>query len=96
MPVMKLFLYSLVINVICSGSLLGAFNYFSQAQQITQLQNMLRAPVYLKDRQTMNKEMAEILLPMLEKQNEDNLKRSTIKKPDIVFVPEQLQQQRGY
>ncbi len=96
MPVMKLFLYSLLINIICSASLLGAFNYFNQAQHITQLQNMLLTPVYLKDRQTMNKEMAEILLPMLEKQNEDNLKRSSIKKPDIVFVPEQLQQQRGY
>lgn len=67
-----------------------------KSEQISQLNTVLHKSNYLTDRDKMDHEMAEILLPRLRAQHEEMKKRGAIKKPDMVFVPEQLQQSRGY
>lgn len=67
-----------------------------KSEQISELNTLLRKSNYLTSRDNMDHEMAEILLPRLQAQHEEIKKRGAIKKPDMVFVPEQLQQSRGY
>lgn len=67
-----------------------------KSQQISELNTLLHKSNYLTSRDKMDHEMAEILLPRLQAQHEEIKKRGAIKKPDMVFVPEQLQQSRGY
>lgn len=67
-----------------------------KSEQINKLNTVLHKSNYLTDQDKMDHEMAEILLPRLRAQHEELKKRGEIKKPDMVFVPEQLQQSRGY
>lgn len=67
-----------------------------KSAQIRELTTVLHKSNYLTDQDKMDREMAEVLLPRLQAQHEEMKKRGAIKKPDMVFVPEQLQQSRGY
>ncbi|MBN4867087.1 MULTISPECIES: hypothetical protein [Enterobacterales] len=67
-----------------------------KSEQIHELNAVLHKSSYLTDRDKMDREMAEVLLPRLQAQQEEMKKRGAIKKPDMVYVPEQLQQSRGY
>ena len=92
----KLFLYSAIVSIACSVCLISIFSFFDKSIEIEQLRTKFSVPVFLSDRQVMNAEMANILLPFLQKQRDEEKTRGKIKAPDTVYAPEQLQQSRGY
>lgn len=87
---------SALLCIAFSASLLGVFFYVDKTSEIHELAVKARAPVYLKDQDVMNREMAAIMLPLLKKQRKEEDERNRIKKPDMVYAPEQLQNTRGY
>lgn len=92
----KPYLWSGIFSLICSAILLWLFSYADKSSEIIILQESANKPVYLKTQEQMNKEMAVIMLPLLQKQKKQNEERSRIKKPDMVYAPEQLQHTKGY
>lgn len=78
-------------------ALLWAF-YFSvnNGSAIHAIDEKAHKPVYLQNQDEMNKEMAEIILPKILKQQHQEQQRSQIIKPKTVYAPEQLQSSRGY
>ncbi|EOC0012241.1 hypothetical protein ACI0X9_003952 [Cronobacter turicensis] len=87
---------SALLSIVFSASLLVGFSYVDKSSNIHALFLKVNAPVYLKDQRVMNEEMAVIMLPLLKKQKKDEDERNRIKKPDMVYAPEQLQNSRGY
>ncbi|PHM72183.1 hypothetical protein [Xenorhabdus sp. KJ12.1] len=92
----KMYFLSAGVSVVCSALLLIAFYYAGKSQQIKALEEQANNSVYLRNQDEINKEMVTIMLPLLQKQHEEEAKRSKIKKPDTVYTPEQLQSSRGY
>ncbi len=92
----KAYLLSAGVSLTCSALLFAAFSYADNSKQIQSLAEKATQPVYLKSQEKMNKEMAEIMLPMLQKQHQAEEARTKIKKPTTVYAPEQLQNSRGY
>lgn len=89
----------LISGVLCLGyaaSLTAAIALTDKSPKIAVITSSIQKTNYLTDTAKMDREMAEILLPRLQAQQGEIKKRGEIKKPDMVFVPEQLQQSRGY
>lgn len=89
-------LLSAGVSLACSVLLIIAFSYADKSIQIQAFAEQAKKTVYLRTQEQMNKEMAEIMLPLLQKQHIEEKARSKIKKPDTVYAPEQLQNSRGY
>lgn len=86
-------------GVLCLGftaSLCTAVVLTNKTERIAVIAKHIQKTDYLTDQSVMDKEMAEILLPRMQAQHNKMKKRGELKKPDMVFVPEQLQQSRGY
>ncbi|WP_243211212.1 hypothetical protein JQ760_028820 (plasmid) [Klebsiella pneumoniae] len=92
----KMYLLSAGVSLVCSALLVAAFSYGDKSSQIEVLAEQLKKPVYLNTQEKMNSEMAGIILPLLQKQHKEEEARKKIKKPDMVYAPEQLQNSRGY
>ncbi|MEQ0217853.1 hypothetical protein ABLV18_26815 [Klebsiella sp. CN_Kp114] len=92
----KMFLLSAGLSLVCSALLVATFSYADKSSQIEALAKQAQKPVYLTTQEKMNKEMADIMLPLLQKQRKEEEARKKIKKPDTVYAPEQLQNSRGY
>lgn len=92
----KQYFFSTVLSLTCSLLLLGAFSFVNNASEIEQLQKKVSKTTYLQSQDEMNKEMAQIMLPLLQKQKAQEEARSKLKKPDVIYVPEQLQNSKGY
>lgn len=92
----KLYLLSAGVCLACSALILVTFIYADKSAQIQALSVQAKKNVYLKNHEQMNEEMAFVMLPLLQKQHKLDAERSRTKKPDTVFVPEQLQNARGY
>ncbi|EYU15103.1 MULTISPECIES: hypothetical protein [Photorhabdus] len=91
-----LFTLSAVFSLTATATLISVFLLFDKSTQINAMQKKTSGNSYLSSRDVMDKEMAEVLLPYLQKQKAKEKLRGTVKKPDTVYVPEQLQQSRGY
>ncbi|MBX4658861.1 hypothetical protein [Klebsiella michiganensis] len=92
----KMYLLSAGVSLVCSALLLAAFSYADKSSQLEALAKQAKKPVYLNTQEKMNREMADIMLPLLQKQYKEKEARKKIKKPDTVYAPEQLQNSRGY
>ncbi|EIZ1085938.1 hypothetical protein MPI44_004486 [Klebsiella oxytoca] len=92
----KMYLLSAGVSLACSALLVAAFSYADKSPQIEALAELSKKPVYLNTQEKMNREMADIMLPLLQKQHKEEEARKKIKKPDTVYAPEQLQNSRGY
>lgn len=96
MSEIKHFVVSGIMSLGFSVFLCAAVIVTDKTERTTTLGNVIQKTNYLSDQAMMDREMAEILLPRLQAQQDEKIKRGEIKKPDMVFVPEQLQQSRGY
>lgn len=88
-----------ISGVLClsfAACLCAAIILTDKTERIAVIAKKIQKTDYLTDQSVMDKEMAEILLPRLQAQQDEMKKRGELKKPDMVFVPEQLQQSRGY
>lgn len=92
----KIYLLSAGVSLACSALLIAAFSYADKSSQIESFAEQAKKPAYLNTQEKMNKEMADIMLPLLQKQHKEDESRKKIKKPDTVYAPEQLQNSRGY
>ena len=92
----KMYLLSAGVSLVCSALLLAAFSYADKSSQLEALAEQAKKPVYLNTQEKMNREMADIMLPLLQKQYKEKEARKKIKKPETVYAPEQLQNSRGY
>lgn len=85
-----------LLSLACSAALFSGFHFVDNTDVIKDLALKANKSVYLKSQREMNAEMAEIMLPYLQRQNKEEEAKNKVKKPNMVYVPEQLQNSGGY
>lgn len=92
----KMYILSAGFSLTCAALLIVMFSYTDKSNQIRAISEQTNKGAYLNTQLQMNQEMASIMLPLLRKQRSEEENQKKIKKPDTVYVPEQLMSSRGY